>query len=54
MTNLTSLPGEFKFTIDIKRAATGLTETVEMIGKIVDPADLPATLETPVNLSKEP
>jgi len=26
-------PGELRFTLEIKRAATGLTETVEMVGK---------------------
>jgi len=28
--------GELRFTLEIKRAATGQTETVELIGKIGD------------------
>lgn len=27
-------PGELKFSLEIKRAATGETETVELVGKI--------------------
>lgn len=34
MTDLTSQPAEIHFTLEITRAATGLTETVEMVGHI--------------------
>lgn len=36
MTELAGQPGELRFTIEITRAATGETETVELIGKIAD------------------
>lgn len=35
MINLGGQPGELHFTIEVKRAATGETETFEMIGKII-------------------
>jgi hypothetical protein len=35
MTDLAGQIGELRFTLEIKRAATGETETVEMIGKVV-------------------
>lgn len=34
MINLGGQPGELRFTLEIKRAATGETETVELVGKI--------------------
>ncbi len=37
MTNLTAQPAEVHFTLEIKRAATGLTETVQMVGHVVNP-----------------
>ena len=32
MIELKAQPGEFKFTLEITRAETGVTETVELIG----------------------
>lgn len=40
---LNGQPGELRFTIEIKRAATGLTETHELVGKILP--DPPAETE---------
>ncbi len=37
MTDLNTQPAEMRFTLHIKRAATGLTETVEMVGHITPP-----------------
>jgi hypothetical protein len=34
MIELTGQPGELRFTLEITRAATGETETVELIGTI--------------------
>ena len=34
--NLQGQEGELRFTIEIKRAETGETETVELVGKIGD------------------
>jgi hypothetical protein len=34
MSDLNGQPGELRMTIEIVRAATGKTETVEMVGKI--------------------
>ena len=34
--NLQGQEGELRFTIEIKRAETGETETVDLVGKIVD------------------
>lgn len=34
MANLGGQPGELRFTVTVKRAATGLEETFEMIGKV--------------------
>ena len=34
MIELAGSPGELRFTLEITRAATGETETVELIGKI--------------------
>jgi len=34
MISLQGQPGELKFTIEITRKATGLTETVELVGRI--------------------
>lgn len=34
MTELIGQPAELKFTLEITRAATGETETVELVGKI--------------------
>jgi hypothetical protein len=36
MIGLEGQPGELRFTLEITRAATGETETVELIGKIGD------------------
>lgn len=36
MNNLEGQEGELRFTLEIKRAATGKTETVELVGKIGD------------------
>lgn len=33
---LVGKPGELRFTIEVKRAATGKVETYEMIGKVED------------------
>ena len=42
MSNLESQPAEIRFTIEVKRAATGVTETVEMVGVIQgDPSPEP-------------
>jgi hypothetical protein len=38
MIELQGRPGELRFTLQIKRAATGETETVEMVGHLL-PAD---------------
>jgi hypothetical protein len=35
MSNLNGSPGELRFTIEVKRKATGKTETHELIGKII-------------------
>ena len=37
MIELAGQPAEVRFTIEIKRAATGLTDTVEMVG-VVQPS----------------
>lgn len=42
---LSAEPGELRFTVSILRAATGKTETVEMVGYL-DPADLPQPIKT--------
>ena len=34
MAELSGAPGEVRMTVEIKRAATGKTETVELVGKI--------------------
>jgi hypothetical protein len=39
MTDLLSAPAEIHFTLEITRAATGLTETVEMVGHVVQPPE---------------
>ncbi len=39
MTELSGSPGELHFTIEIKRAATGETETVELVGTILPDED---------------
>lgn len=36
MAALNGQPGELRFVVEIKRAATGKTEVVELIGKIGD------------------
>ena len=36
MSNLQGQPGEIRMTIHIKRAATGETETHELVGKVMD------------------
>ena len=36
MPDLSGQVGELRFTLEITRAATGLTETVELIGKITE------------------
>lgn len=35
MIELSGTPGELRMTIEIKRAATGETETHELIGKVI-------------------
>lgn len=35
MIDLLSQPAELKFTLEITRAATGLKETVEMVGHVI-------------------
>jgi hypothetical protein len=35
MSSLNGQPGELRFTIEVKRKATGKTETHELIGKII-------------------
>ena len=37
MSDLKGPIGELAFTVSIKRKATGLTETYEMIGKVMEP-----------------
>ncbi len=36
MPELEGQAGELRFTLEITRAATGETETVELVGKIID------------------
>jgi hypothetical protein len=36
MSELQGKPGELRFTVEIKRAATGKVETYDMIGKVND------------------
>jgi hypothetical protein len=45
MINLGSEPAELRFTLEITRAATGLTETVEMVGHIVPTEPEPTVIE---------
>lgn len=35
MPDLENKPGELHFTLEITRAATGITETVEMVGHVI-------------------
>jgi hypothetical protein len=35
MPELSGQPAELRFTLEITRAATGLTETVEMVGHVI-------------------
>lgn len=37
MIELASAPSEVTFTLEITRAATGLTETVELVGHVIEP-----------------
>lgn len=39
MADLSGQPGELRFTIEIKRAATGETETHELVGQIIPDED---------------
>lgn len=39
MSELISEPAELHFTINITRAATGLTETYDMVGHVVPPEE---------------
>lgn len=41
MSELQGQLGEVKFTIEVKRAATGKVETYEMVGKVVGISDSP-------------
>lgn len=41
MNELEGRPAELHFTLEITRAATGLKETVEMVGHIVLPPQVP-------------
>ena len=44
--NLNGQPAEIRFTLEITRAATGLTETVEMVGYTVpEPESEPESIE---------
>ena len=36
MSDLSGQVGELRFTVQIKRAATGLVEEIELVGKITD------------------
>jgi hypothetical protein len=46
MTELSGQPAELRFTLEITRAATGLTETVEMVGHVIpDPQPQPQVIE---------
>jgi hypothetical protein len=45
MTQLQGPPGELRITLEIKRAATGTTETVEIIGHAVPDEDPPTLKE---------
>lgn len=40
MIELAGQPGELRFTLEITRAATGKTETVEMVGRINNEAEV--------------
>lgn len=35
MVELSGQPAELRFTLEITRAATGITETVEMVGHVI-------------------
>ena len=44
--NLNGQPAEIRFTLEITRAATGLTETVEMVGySVPEPESEPESIE---------
>lgn len=45
MIDLSGQPGELRFTLQVKRAATGVTETVEYVGRIAPATDTP--IESP-------
>jgi hypothetical protein len=45
MVKLNGQPAEFTFTIDVKRAETGITETFEMVGHVVDQDEQTTTEE---------
>ncbi len=48
MISLVSQPAELRFTLEITRAATGLTETVEMVGHVIpepEPQPQPQAIE---------
>lgn len=48
MTDLTARPAELHMTLQIVRAATGKTETVELVGHVIPaPETQPATAEEP-------
>lgn len=47
--NLQGQEGELRFTIEIKRAETGETETVELVGKIGDSVNESKELENGCN-----
>lgn len=45
MSNLTAEPGELRLTIEVKRAATGETETFDLVGHIVAKEEAQQALE---------
>jgi hypothetical protein len=45
MINLSAQPAELHFTLEITRAETGLTETVEMVGHVIPAEPQPETTE---------
>jgi hypothetical protein len=52
MIELQGQPGELRFTIEITRAATGKTETVELVGRIT-PQEEPDDGRNPFDSSTE-
>ena len=49
MSELKTLPGQFNFTLEVKRAATGLVETYEMIGTPIEETEENTNGSNPFN-----